>query len=94
MVRYVHLFVLQIHSSSFKTGWWEEMVLHREAFHGLGVQDVSEFNSVLCFLGERIKRGRKRERGRNDQGSFFPGPDMSCWLCYVQFSWLLGAIKG
>jgi hypothetical protein len=28
-----HLFILQIHRSSFETSWQEEMVLHREAFH-------------------------------------------------------------
>jgi hypothetical protein len=40
-----HLFVLQIHASSLGTSQWGEMVQHKEAFHGLGVQDVTEFDS-------------------------------------------------
>jgi hypothetical protein len=28
-------------------------------------------------------------------GFFFPpGPDTPCWLCFMGFLWLLGAIKG
>jgi hypothetical protein len=39
----------------------------REAFHGLGVQDVAEFNtgccSVFCFLKEKIfKKGETARR--------------------------------
>jgi hypothetical protein len=46
MVHDAHLFILQIHASSFGAGWWGEMVAqHREAFHRLGVQDVAEFYS-------------------------------------------------
>jgi hypothetical protein len=40
-----HLFVLQIHTSSFEINWQREMAMHREVFHGLGVQDVAEFDS-------------------------------------------------
>jgi hypothetical protein len=40
-----HLFVLQIHVSSFGTGWQKEMAQNWEAFHGLGIQDVIEFDS-------------------------------------------------
>jgi hypothetical protein len=40
----VHLFVLQTLASSFETGWWGEMVQCIEAFHKLGVQDVTHFN--------------------------------------------------
>jgi hypothetical protein len=40
-----HLFILQIHINSFATGWWREMAGHREAFHRLGVQDITEYNS-------------------------------------------------
>jgi hypothetical protein len=40
-----HLLILQIHASSFGTGWQGEMVQYREAFHGLGVQGISKFNS-------------------------------------------------
>jgi hypothetical protein len=40
-----HLFVLQIHASNFETGWWGEMAQCMEAFHRLGVQDVTEFDS-------------------------------------------------
>jgi hypothetical protein len=45
VVHDTHLFVLQLHPSSFETGWWGEMALCREAFHGLGVQDIAEFDS-------------------------------------------------
>jgi hypothetical protein len=45
MVCDVHLFILHMHESSFGTNWQGEMVRHREAFHVLGVQDVSEFDS-------------------------------------------------
>jgi hypothetical protein len=47
-----HLFVLQFHTCSFGAGWWGEKALlffsavwHSEAFHGLGVQDVADFDS-------------------------------------------------
>jgi hypothetical protein len=40
-----HQFILQIHASTFGTGWQGEMVQHREVFHGLGVPDVAEFDS-------------------------------------------------
>jgi hypothetical protein len=52
MVYDAHLFVLQIRVSSFGASSWGEMVplflsavWHKEAFHGLGVQDVAEFDS-------------------------------------------------
>jgi hypothetical protein len=45
MVRDAHLFILQFHASSFGNGQWGEMVQNRDAFHGLGVQDVTEFSS-------------------------------------------------
>jgi hypothetical protein len=53
--------MLQFHASSFGPGWWGEMVLLfsaqtltgtgfiavgcREAFHRLGIQDATEFDS-------------------------------------------------
>jgi hypothetical protein len=41
------------------------MAWHREAFHGLGVQDATEFNSdrysVFWLLGEK-ENERERER--------------------------------
>jgi hypothetical protein len=40
-----HLFVWQVYTSSFGTGWQGVMMQHKEAFCGLEVQDVSEFNS-------------------------------------------------
>jgi hypothetical protein len=43
MVCDAHLFVLQIHASSFGTGWWGEVVQRREAFNGLGVE-IAEFD--------------------------------------------------
>jgi hypothetical protein len=45
----------------------------REAFHGLGVQDVSGFDCDLCYLllvGRRKKILKKKE---NLPGAFFPG---------------------
>jgi hypothetical protein len=52
MVCDTHLFVLQFHTNSFGADWQGEVVLlffnvvwHREAFHGLVVQDVAEFDS-------------------------------------------------
>jgi hypothetical protein len=43
---------------------------HMEAFHGLGVQEVTEFISdwcsVSCLLG-----GKNRKRKRKNQGAFF-----------------------
>jgi hypothetical protein len=45
MVLDAHLFILQIHASSFGTVWHNEMAHHREVFYGLVVQDGTEFNS-------------------------------------------------
>jgi hypothetical protein len=52
MVSDAQLFILQFHASSFGAGWKGEIVLlffssawHRESFHRLGVQDVTEFDS-------------------------------------------------
>jgi hypothetical protein len=42
--------------------------------------------SSACWEKEKIRR--------NGWGTFFLGPDTPCWLCQVEFSWLLGAIKG
>jgi hypothetical protein len=39
-------FLLQFYAGSFGASWWGKMVVcHREAFHGVGVQDVAEFDS-------------------------------------------------
>jgi hypothetical protein len=64
-----HLSVLQIHASSFEDSWHGKMVLlfcvmwHKEAFHGSGVLDVSEFNidwySMFCLLREKKKVARR-----------------------------------
>jgi hypothetical protein len=50
MVHYAHLFILQIHTSSFGSDLWGEMAWCREAFHGLEDQDVAEFNSDWCSV--------------------------------------------
>jgi hypothetical protein len=83
MVCDAHLFILQFHTSSFGAGWKEEVALLffsatqcREAFHGLGFHDITEFDSdccsVFCLLGEK----RKREKKGNGLGAFFsPGPN-------------------
>jgi hypothetical protein len=47
----------------------------------------------LLFVG-RIKEREKKNRKKCLGTFFFPGPDMTFWLCNVGFSWLLGAIKG
>jgi hypothetical protein len=44
MVPDAHLLTLQIHTSSFGTDW-QGMAQHREAVHGLEVQDVTESDS-------------------------------------------------
>jgi hypothetical protein len=51
MIHDAHLFVLQIHTSSFGAGWQEEIFFFQvghgvrmEYFHGLRVQDVAEFD--------------------------------------------------
>jgi hypothetical protein len=43
-------------------------------------------------LGLLVERKRKKKKW-NGQGAFFPGPDMLCWLCCMEFSQLLGAIN-
>jgi hypothetical protein len=51
VVHDAHLFLLQFHSGSFVASWWGEMavvfsaVQSEEAFHGLGIQDITEFDS-------------------------------------------------
>jgi hypothetical protein len=45
MVPDAHLFFLQIHTSSFEANWQGVMAWHREAFHMLGVHDVTDFDS-------------------------------------------------
>jgi hypothetical protein len=97
MVRDAHLLILQIHTSSFGSSLWGEMVYHfsmawhREAFHGLGVQDVAEFNSNWHSTFSLLEEKKKKKR--NGQGSFFPGGDTPCYLCHVGFSKLLVTIK-
>jgi hypothetical protein len=70
----------------------------REAFHWLGVQDVTEFCSDLCSVFaclEKKERGKKREREMaRGLFFFFTKRDTPCWLDHVEFSWLLGADKG
>jgi hypothetical protein len=87
MISIAHLFVLQIHASSFGTGQWGEMAQNREAFCRLGFQYVTEFDSdwcsVFCLLGGKKE---KKKRERNSQGAFFPEWDMPCWLCYIYLS--------
>jgi hypothetical protein len=52
MMHDAHLIILQFHTSDFGAGWREKqpttfftVMCHREAFHGLEVQDITEFNS-------------------------------------------------
>jgi hypothetical protein len=56
MAHDVHLFLLQFHTGSFGARWqgrngaaFLSMAWCRQAFHGLGVQDVTEFDSFLGF---------------------------------------------
>jgi hypothetical protein len=73
-----HLFVLQIHASSFGTSWQGEMAWHKEVFYGLMVQDVTEFDfdqcSLFCLLGGEKKGERVLARGLFSQcGTCFAG---------------------
>jgi hypothetical protein len=56
-------------------------------------QDVAEFSSDWCSVFCLLEEKEKKERKRNGQGSFVPGPDMPCWLCCMGFLWMLSAIK-
>jgi hypothetical protein len=62
-----------------RTGF--SMAGHREAFHRVGVQDVTEFDSAWCFVFCLLKE--KKKRGRSTQG-FFPRADTPCWLCLAR----------
>jgi hypothetical protein len=71
-----HLFLLQLHTGSFGVAGGEKWLClffssvawHREAFHRLGVQNVTEFDSdwccVFCVLGREKK---ERKENRNSQ---------------------------
>jgi hypothetical protein len=63
VVLIAHLFILQIHASTFGTDWQGEILWHRESFHRLGVQDVTEFDSYAYW--EKIKKEKW-------PGVFFP----------------------
>jgi hypothetical protein len=74
-----YLFILQIHISSLGASWRGEMQPLfsvwcgvGSAFHGLGVQNVAEFDSglMLCLLlvGKRKKRKEGRKEGRKEEG--------------------------
>jgi hypothetical protein len=77
------------------------VVGHREAFHRLGVQHVTEFNYGWCTLSYwnkieyllLIERKRKK-RGRNGQGAFFPGHTCPVGCAMLGFYPLISAIKG
>jgi hypothetical protein len=68
----------------------------REAFNGLGVQDVTEFDSDWCsdFCLLVGKTERQREKRETARWLFSPGLDTFCWLCHAGILWLVGAIKG
>jgi hypothetical protein len=59
-----YLFILQIHTGSFETGWQGEMVWHRETFHGLGAKDIIEFNSDALSFACWEKKKKKGETAR------------------------------
>jgi hypothetical protein len=54
-----HLFVLQVHTSSFGISWQGEIMQQQETFHGLGVQDVIEVNSVWSSVFLLVRRKKK-----------------------------------
>jgi hypothetical protein len=65
------------------------VVRHREAFHGLEVQDIAE----LCLLLiERKKRERVRRRN-GARGFFFPGHTCPAVCATPGFFHLLDSIK-
>jgi hypothetical protein len=70
VVHNTHLFLLQIHVSSFGASQQGEMMplfsvphLHREAFHRLGVQDVTEFDSDLCSVFCLLREKNEKRNG-------------------------------
>jgi hypothetical protein len=48
------------------------------------------------LFGDERKFFKKREREKRGQWLFSQGQrlDMPCWLCWLGFLWLLGAIRG
>jgi hypothetical protein len=89
MVHDAHLFILQIHSSSFGTGQWGEsgttilsMKWHMEGSRML--QSLILINALSSAFWEEKKQQRD---------FFFPGLVIPCWLCGMEFLWLLDAIK-
>jgi uncharacterized protein (UPF0179 family) len=58
------------------------MAGNREAFHGLGVQDVREFDSELCLL--LIESKKKKER--NGQGASFQGQTCPAGCVHQNYS--------
>jgi hypothetical protein len=69
----------------------------KEASHGVGVQDIAEFDSdwcsVFCLLGERQKKKKKKwERERNSLVFFFQG--QTCLPGCVTWDFHDCAIKG
>jgi hypothetical protein len=73
------LFILQFHTRCFAVGWRGPLFFsaewHGEAFHGLGIQDVAEFDSdrcsVFCLLEEKRKIEKKNKK-REMTKVFFP----------------------
>jgi hypothetical protein len=90
VVRDGHLFLLQIHISSFETGWQGEMTQRKEAFHGLGSR-MLQSSILIDALSSACWENNKE---RNGHRSFFPGLNIPCWLCHAGFLQLLGAIRG
>jgi hypothetical protein len=96
MVTYISCSFIQAALEPAKGGKWcccFQCSVGREAFHGLGVQDVAEFDSDWCsvfgLLGEERKEKKiiKRKEKR-------PEAVHALWLYWVGFLWMLGAING
>jgi hypothetical protein len=66
---------------------------HREAFHGLGVQDVREFNSDQCSVFRFLREEKENKKEKLPGGFFFPGQSRPVGCTTLGSPRLLGAIK-
>jgi hypothetical protein len=67
---------------------------HKEAFHGLGVQDVTEFNSGWCSILCLLKDKKKKKKGEKARELLSWGQTHPIGTAVQRGSQLVGAIKG
>jgi hypothetical protein len=68
---------MEAHLESAVGEKWGHSVRCREAFHGLGVQDVTGFDSVCslssaCWENEMKRKKKKKKGKKSGQGLFLP----------------------